>query len=371
MQERKDHRTVTSPATAAAVISGAYLIIAIAWILGSDLAVGAIFPDFDRFALAQLFKGIGFVSATALTLFLLIRRGNVRIRETERRARDELRFQEDVLSQVSDAVAFAGNDGRLLYANSSALRLYGVAPGKTSELLGRPFSDVVDFEWLDTSDPKRFGEAMESRGRWRGEIVLKTRRRTRVVLDCDVTRVRDEEGREVGALVIARDVTEHRRAERKLRQSERRLSQHFEMLPLAAIEWDSKAGIRRWNRAAEKIFGYSRAEMLGKRDWQMLVPDDERPRVHGVTDRMEVPGEPVHLVSNNRTKDGRTITCEWLNTPLHDEAGNLVGVYVREPASGPVTMTYRPPGLGLGLTLAGLGLGLLVVLFRQSRQRRR
>lgn len=319
-------RRKARPGLSAAGIALTYFIIAAVWILTSDVVLSGLFPSFSGFFLGQVIKGLAFISATAVMLFILIRRGQIRIQETERRARDELRFQEDVLSQVSDAVAFTGLDGRLLYANGSALRLYGVQPGQTAEVLGRPFSEVVDFEWTDPKDAERCPAAIARDGRWRGEIIIKTRHNRRYILDCDITRVRDEKGNVSGALAIARDVTEHRRAERRLRRSEERLALHMELVPLAAIEWDENMVVRRWNDTAERIFGYSRDEMIGRSDWEMLVPESDRGKVEGVVRRLIENGEPVQATNLNRRKDGVEIVCEWFNTPLIGEDGRPFGV---------------------------------------------
>ena len=304
-------------------IAALYLAISILWILFSDAIAERIFPADTAFV--QTAKGLFFVFVTAFVLFLLIRRGHERVQATERRARDELRFQHDVLAQVSDAVAFVGLDRRLLYANSSALRLYGIEPGGTGELLGRPFTDVVDFEWTDPADEDACRAALRREGRWRGEIVLKTRHRKRVILDCDITIVKDEAGAHAGALAIARDVTTQRKAEERLRRSEERLALHFELVPLAAIEWDESAGVRRWNHAAEKIFGYSKSEMLGRNDWERLVPEEDRDAVREVFAGLLRRGEAIPSTNRNLTKDGREIVCEWFNTPLVDEDGQPIG----------------------------------------------
>jgi PAS domain S-box-containing protein len=322
MTSSRKRRASRGNAGTAGGIAAVYLIVSVLWIVLTDLAV-RLFPDISD--LVQTVKGLFFVVASALLLYVLIRRGQRRLQATERQAREELRFQHDVLAQVSDAVAYVGLDGRLLYANSSALRLYGIEPGGTGELLGRPFTDVVDFDWIDREDEGRCRAALGSEGRWRGEVLLKTRSRKRLVLDCDITLVEDEAGRQAGALAIARDVTKHRRAEEKLRRSEERLALHFEQVPLAAIEWDENAGVRRWNKAAERIFGYAKAEMLGRNDWERLVPEEDREQVRAVFQGLLEQGESTPSTNRNITKDGRVIICEWLNTPLVGEDGRPIG----------------------------------------------
>ncbi len=66
----------------------------------------------------------------------------------------------------------------------------------------------------------------------------------------------DRSGKTIGWFGCATDIDDQKRAEEALRQSEQRLSLHFQQTPLAAIEWDVEGRVTKWNPAAERIFGY-------------------------------------------------------------------------------------------------------------------
>ena len=136
---------------------------------------------------------------------------------------------------------------------------------------------------------------------------------------------RDAHGEIAGLLGICRDITARKRAEEEIRQSQQKLRIHFEHTPLAVIEWDLEFRVTAWNPSAERIFGYSRQEALG-RHATFIIPAQYRPQVDEVWQRLLKQEGGARSTNDNLTKDGRTISCEWYNTPLVDDSGRVLGV---------------------------------------------
>ena len=108
-------------------------------------------------------------------------------------------------------------------------------------------------------------------------------------------------------------------------EKEELLRNVYNTAPLAFVVWDLDTRITDWNEKAHEVFGWTKEEALGRSFFDFLIPDKERPRVASVVKSL-VQGElPNHSINNNLTKDGRVITCEWNNSPLHDKAGNVIG----------------------------------------------
>jgi len=136
----------------------------------------------------------------------------------------------------------------------------------------------------------------------------------------------DENGDVTGGVAIIRDVTERKIAEAS--DEHRRLAFHVENTPLAVIEWDHEFRVLRWSPAAQKLFGWTADEVLGKRfsDWQFVVSEDVDV-VQEVGQRQNQ-GQEHHGISRNRnyTKLGSILHCEWYNSALYNEKGKLVSV---------------------------------------------
>jgi two-component system, cell cycle sensor histidine kinase and response regulator CckA len=98
------------------------------------------------------------------------------------------------------------------------------------------------------------------------------------------------------------------------------------------IEWDLDFRVASWNPAAEQMFGYSRAEAMGQHA-HFIVPHEYRERVDKFWQSLlaqknggPIPSSPRFGRNANITKEGRTISCEWYNTPLVDDSGRVLGV---------------------------------------------
>jgi PAS domain S-box-containing protein len=149
-------------------------------------------------------------------------------------------------------------------------------------------------------------------------------RRTRGVLEWTVQKL------DQSNTALREENEERKKAEDELRRAYQRLSYHVENTPLAVIERDKDLNITRWSGQAEKIFGWKASEVLGKnmydRDFPIVYRDDKEKvaevdyeLTNGLIDR--------NLILNrNYTKDGKVIYCEWYNSVLRDEQGNVVTI---------------------------------------------
>lgn len=136
---------------------------------------------------------------------------------------------------------------------------------------------------------------------------------------------RDTHGKILGVLGIARDITDRKKAEEEIRRSQQRFSMHFEHTPLAVVEWDIDFRVVAWNPSAERIFGYSRQEAIGQHGG-FIVPPQFRDQVDRVWHASLGEQTVTRSANDNITKEGRTISCEWYNTPLVDDSGRVLGV---------------------------------------------
>lgn len=100
----------------------------------------------------------------------------------------------------------------------------------------------------------------------------------------------------------------------------------FQQTSMVIIAWNTRFEVIDWNPAAERVFGYSRDEAMGKHAIDLLVPDSDKPQVHDVWARMIRSRGVIRNINLNRTKDGRVITFDWHNTPLVSDAGEVVGL---------------------------------------------
>jgi PAS domain S-box-containing protein len=111
-----------------------------------------------------------------------------------------------------------------------------------------------------------------------------------------------------------------------IRESQQRLSLLVQQSPLAVIEWNTDFQVVSWNPAAERIFGYTREEALGRHAAGFIAPAAARPLVDQFWQDLSVQQGGTHSINDNLTKDGRLITCEWFNSLLVGADSKAVGI---------------------------------------------
>jgi PAS domain S-box-containing protein len=135
-----------------------------------------------------------------------------------------------------------------------------------------------------------------------------------------------KEGKTIGAQAIIRDITERKQAEEQVKQLQEHLQLQINRMPIGLIVWDTEFRAKTWNPAATGIFGFLEKEALGKHPYDFIVPKQAQPHVDEIWSRLLKGDETAHSVNENVTKDGRTITCAWANTPLKKDDGTVIGV---------------------------------------------
>jgi diguanylate cyclase (GGDEF)-like protein/PAS domain S-box-containing protein len=112
----------------------------------------------------------------------------------------------------------------------------------------------------------------------------------------------------------------------QIKESESQLSAHLHNTPLAAISWDRDFHVVRWNKAAEKMFGYTVDEAIGRHPTGFIVSDLLKTEIDQVYKALLENKGGWRNSNDNITKDDRTINCEWNNTTILDGTGKIIGV---------------------------------------------
>jgi len=126
--------------------------------------------------------------------------------------------------------------------------------------------------------------------------------------------------------VFANLISQREAAEIALKESQQRLQLHRKLSPIGVIEWSTDFRFLDVNIAAEKMFGFKKDELVGKQIYNSILPESARKQVDVFWEKLISNTGGEYSINENITKDGRIITCEWNNTPLVNDAGEVVGV---------------------------------------------
>lgn len=246
------------------------------------------------------------------------------LKEIERQVMREKDLSNQILDSIPGIVVMIDQDFRFVRWNKGVEMASGYGPEKLASL--HPIEDFFLDEVSKKAAYTIFNEMFE-KGIASGEVtpVLDGRK---IPFQITGRRV-DYEGKHT-VLGIGVEIAELKNAEEELRLAYKRLSYLVENTPLAVIEWDKDLFISRWSNQAEKIFGWRSNEALGKNlydsDLAILYKEDlsavdmiAYQLTNGLVDRN-------HSINRNVTKDGKVIYCEWYNSVLRDEQGNVVTI---------------------------------------------
>lgn len=239
----------------------------------------------------------------------------------------DYRFR-SVIENTVDVVTIKDLEGRFLLVNPAGSALLGVRP---EEILGKRDIEVVEPELA--KQMQEHDQAVIASGRPMtfeefdplpdGEHVFITTKHPYFAPD----------GRIAGIIGVSHDITERKRAEEALRESEARFRAILEAAPDATLLVDHDGLIRRANAESERMFGYSREELLGM-SVENLMP--ERFRAVHVAQRGGYYAHPHHRPLRSDldfyalTKDGREIPVEISLSPMEVEEGRFVIAALRD-----------------------------------------
>jgi two-component system sensor kinase FixL len=215
-----------------------------------------------------------------------------------------------IVSSSDDAIIGMTLEGLITDWNRGAEGIFGYA---AEEMIGRSITPLL----LPGHEAEE-EEQILARIR-RGERVdhFETRRRRKdgIVIDVSVTvsPVYDESGRLVGASKVSRDVTAAKRAQTELLEREAHLQSVLDTVPDAMIVIDTRGVMQSFSTTAEKLFGYTAAEAVG-RNVSILMPEPYSGQHDGYLARYLATGERRiiglgRLVVGQR-KDGSTFPME-------------------------------------------------------------
>ena len=229
---------------------------------------------------------------------------------------DAARILAALLDSSDDGIIVTDADGTVLSWSSGATRLFGY---EASEMVGRTVALLVPEshrgEHFATASRLRAGEGVTNH-----ETVRRTKSGALVDVSFTMMPVRDAEGAVTGAVRIARDIRSRKLGELAQQSSETRWRSVVDSAVDGIIVIDERGRIEAFNAAAERLFGYTEAEVLGK-NVSMLMPSPYRDEHDGYL------GRYAHTGTKKIIGIGREVTGQRKDRttfPLHLSVGEMV-----------------------------------------------
>jgi PAS domain S-box-containing protein len=267
-------------------------------------------PEIPYFDFEHLIIGGVYTFLTAL-IFVISKISTTNVRKGEERLRS-------LFDATTDFVYLLDKQGVILQTNQATLDRSGYS---SHELVGRGI-----YEFLTPASQKIFKErfpVLLKEGRSRAEVEFVYKNGTIVTMDCSASAVYDERGETNSFMIVERDITERKRAEKELRRADEKYRTMIERSNDLIWTLDAEGKFTYANKQAEELSGYEQADLIGK-NFDPLLPPDDVQRIGDVFYAL-LNGKPQQYEVSVLRKDGSVFVLSVNSAPLYD-SGKIVGV---------------------------------------------
>lgn len=218
------------------------------------------------------------------------------------------------------AVYTCDKSGYITHYNQEAVKLWGRVPEIGKDLWCGSWKIL----WPDgkSMKPEEYPVAclLKSISLMYDEIVIQRPDGVKRNIKANPVLVFSVEGEIIGAVNTLIDITEHKQSEQK----QAMLAAIIESSDDAIISKTLEGEITSWNKAAERLFGYTESETLGKHI-SLLIPTDRLNEEDLIIDKIRNNKNVSHFETLRLAKDGRQIPISLTISPIRNNKGKVIG----------------------------------------------
>ena len=186
----------------------------------------------------------------------------------------DIRLLSSAIEQTSEGLAVSDLEGKLIFVNNAFAAMHGYS---IEELVGKPLSVFHTPEQMPSVEAAN--RQIQKFGEFNGEVWHGRRDGTVFPALMHNSTFRDETGNPIGMIATLRNISDRKRAEEKLRESEERYRTIFGNTGTAMMIIEENMIISLVNKEFENISGYSREEIEGKISWPEFVVKEDLERM--------------------------------------------------------------------------------------------
>ncbi|MBN1546022.1 MAG: PAS domain S-box protein [Syntrophaceae bacterium] len=227
-------------------------------------------------------------------------------KKVEERLKESEEKYRNMFENAVEGIYQSTPDGRVLSVNPAQARLFGYS--SPQEMIADA-KNIGQAYYVRSEDREICKELMDRQGFVEGfEVENYTKNREKIWISLNTRAVKDDEGRVLYYEGMTENITQRKRTEQALKESERRLSEITEFLPDPMFAIDLKGKVVVWNQAMVDLTGIPAKDMIGKGDREYALPfyQVRRPIL---IDFVLNPGQPGNYYASIR-QEGDTYWAE-------------------------------------------------------------
>jgi diguanylate cyclase (GGDEF)-like protein/PAS domain S-box-containing protein len=239
------------------------------------------------------------------------------LRPTADDGTDQLLFD-----HISDAVFATDVSNNVTHWTPSAQRLFGYT---ADEAIGRAFGDLLPFRMAHPEDEAAFFAELAAGRTRRGTGTVRLRDGSAMWIESSVEPIL-QDGRVVGSVSVSRDISAAVAALETQAEQERFISAVLDVAGALVVVLDVHGRMVRFNRACERLTGFSAAEVVGRELWDVVIPAAEVDDVRATFVEISAGAFPNSHENHWQTRSGALPLIAWQNTCLTDARGAVTHV---------------------------------------------
>lgn len=221
-----------------------------------------------------------------------------------------------IVSSTDDIIISKTLDGIITSWNPAAERIFGYTE---AEAVGQHISLIIPKERLD-EETFIIGQISKGLKVDHFETERQTKSGALIPISLTISPIRDGQGKIIGASKIARDISQQQRAD----EMQAMLAAIVASSDDAIISKTLQGIITSWNPAAERLFGHSAQEAIGKHI-SLIIPDDRLTEEDMIIGNISRGNKIDHFETVRKAKDGRQIPISVTVSPIFNSKGQIIG----------------------------------------------
>ena len=247
----------------------------------------------------------------------------VRLRQAEQAPLESQEGYQFIVDHIKEIVLILNKKGKIIFANKNTLKDFGYSK---EELIGKSISHLLTAGSITKA---LYALAQEFLGRPQPELEVQAKTKSgeiRYLSVAEGSAPIHKNGKLMGVMISANDITGRRRAEKERQEAEKRFRDLWENAPVAYHTVDTKGIVTNANQTEANMLGYAKEELVGKSIFEFILPEQ---RAEAATRfQQKIFGHRISRAENRIfvKKDGSKINVAIDDSLERDEDGKVIGI---------------------------------------------